>query len=600
MRLRRQRISLRRPWKKSGKQLGYNYLSILKAGKEETFVLSRRLLWIISVILFLVAFIIYLPALQNEFVNWDDPHYVYKNTHIRSIDLNLIHWAFTNLDFGVWHPLTFLSLAIDYSIWGNNPAGYHLTNILLHSANTVFVFFTVLFLMRERSHDKKKLLVTSFSAALIFSIHPMSAESVVWVTERKDVLCAFFYLLAIIAYIQYINFKSKSSYIYSILFFMLAIMSKPMAVSIPLVMLLVDYYPFERYKRVDIKRLLLEKLPFILMCVMVSLVTLSAHTIHQGVRTQDDSNWLEHPAVTIYSFAFYIVKMVFPFNLAPVYIYPKNIDIFGPEYIISFIFLITITALSVLLFRASRLFVVIWVYYIITLLPVIGIVQIKTQIVANRFIYLPGIGLFILVGLALSEILDQTNRRKIFYIAVPALLTISGLLVNMTWKQISLWHDPITFWSYEMKCYPRTTFMAHIFKGEAYLEAGLSKEAIDEYDLAIKTDPTSDRGYYERGVAYGSAGRYIEALNDFAKTIEINPLHKTVYNVRALAYRAIGNYQGALIDLNKAIDINPQYAEAYYNLGLTYLSIGDKEQAVKYYRKAASLGLKVTEDILKR
>lgn len=577
----------------------------------------------------LITFATYLPSLQNGFVNWDDDAYVYENQNIRSINFIFLKWIFTAEANPTWHPLTLLSLAVDYQKWGLNPFGYHLANIVFHSVNT-FLVFLLTFNLAKTIGNQKNLIVAAITA-LLFGIHPLHVESVAWVSERKDVLYAFFFLLAILAYLRYLSDSRKKNtyYILSIILFTLALMSKPMAMTLPIVLLILDFYPL---KRLSIWGLI-EKIPFFILSAISTAITIYVHHTRNLLVSLEQYPLIYRLSIATHAYMFYLIKMVFPFNLAPFYPYPE-MQAIALLYVGYGILLAVITILCIRAAKRNKVFLAVWLSYIITLLPVSGIVKVGVHAMADRYTYLPALGPFMLIGVGFSIVVERFSKKKIYKVlGIAALTLLLGLLATKTVKQISIWHDPITLWAHEIKHYPKTV-ISHYNLGNAYSNLGNYDQAIIEYTKAIRLNPRTPDIYYNLGNAYSNLGNYDQAIIEYTKAIGLNPRYLDAYNNRGLAYLRSGNYRLAIIDslkaielnprdevaynnrgcaymesrdyksaitdFEKAIELNPMYATAYYNLGSTYLWMGNHEQALISYKKAASLGIKEPQDALSK
>jgi hypothetical protein len=387
--------------------------------------------------------------------------------------------------------------ALDYSFWGLDPRGHHLTSIIFHTFNTLLVFILVVQLLGCGRAGKtgipngftgpdKKALIAGIVTALVFGIHPVHVESVAWISERKDVLSVFFFLLSVLAYLKYTssrNSKRSISYGACLLLFTMALMSKPMAVTLPVVLLILDYYPLGRMSLEGglkgAKWSLLEKVPFFVLSLLSSLITIWAQHTGGALTTLEAYPLKVRILVALRAYAFYIYKMVLPIDLAPFYPYPRSIDFFAIEFLVSFILLIVITTLCLWSVKRYKLFSAIWLYYLITLIPVIGIVQVGEQAAADRYTYLPSLGPFLLAGLG-AGIVFEISSKKLYRTAIIAtLVVLSGILVNKTVKQTAIWQDSITLWSYEIKLFPNRVPIAHINLGIAYGNMRLSSSRIE-------------------------------------------------------------------------------------------------------------------------
>lgn len=558
---------------------------------------GNKAAWIAATLVALVTFAVYLPALQNGFVNWDDNILVYENPYIRSINFKLLGWDITALT-EMWVPLTMLSFALDYAVWGLNPKGYHLTNNIFHTLNTILVFILTIRLIGHAKPGKDRLgkeaIIAGSVTSILFGIHPLRVESVVWVTERKDVLYSFFFLLSILAYIKYVSMNSKriNYYAATLVLFIFALMSKLMAVSLPIVLLILDFYPFRRFKIEagprNILGVLLEKLPFLLSALLLSILILLPHPSADKILTQE--SFTERIFLAAHSYIFYLAKILLPFNLAHLYPSLPSLNYLNLEYTASLLLFFAITFFSVWSLKRNKLFAAVWLYYVATLMPVIGINKIATFAAANRYTYLPSLGLFLLVGLGITAIVKECSKRQYQAFIITDLFLILALS-GVTIKQIALWKDSITLWSNEIKIFPGVA-LSYYNRGLGYDSLGAYQEAIRDFSKAIEINHNHSAAYNNRGVDYGVMGNYRQALNDFEKVIEFDPKNVTVYNNRGNVYFGMGEYLKAIENYNKAVEVDPKNPKNYYNLGITYSQIGNMEQALFNYKVATSLGLK--------
>lgn len=549
-----------------------------------------------AIVVALITFIVYLPALQNNFVNWDDVEYVYRNQHIQStIDTNFIKWSFTTEVLGLWHPLTLLSLSLDHAIWGLNPFGFHLTNIVIHSFNTFLVFIVTIRLINyanfEENRFNKETIITGFITSLLFGIHPIHVESVAWVSERKDVLSAFFFLLSLFFYLKYISayLKGLVYYVISLIFFIFSLMSKPMAVSLPIVFLILDYFPLKRLVLKDarcIKVILIEKIPFLLLSLLASLVTLWASSSGGAIKT---APLIARTFVATHAYIFYFIKIFFPFNLAPLYPYPQRINLFTLKYVIPFVIFSSITFCSFRFLKRHYLFSTIWFYYIITLIPVIGIIQVGGQAAADRYTYLPSLGPFILAGLGVTTFFKYSKKlSKSILFGILTLLS-SVILINTTVKQIGVWHDSLTLWSHEINLFPDSTYEIYLNRGDAFDSLGKYQAAINDYTKSLQLNPYHEKTYYNRGNAYRSLGLYNEAIKDYSAAIGLDDRFAAAYINRGLTYDVLGEHHRAIEDYNIVISLDSSISQAYINRGTAYLNLGDLQHTILDYKMAIQL-----------
>jgi len=624
----------------------------------------------LALVISLATFIVYLSSLQNGFVTWDDQYYVYENPYIRSFNLSLFKWAFFDFYAGNWHPLTWLSHALDYAIWGLNPLGHHLTNNILHALNTFLVVVLVIRLLEAPHasrltshgsrfssgdssftiHNPQFRFVAAGVTGLLFGLHPLHVESVAWVAERKDLLCGLFFLLSIMAYTKYatdakgIGHSVKSVFafakgylLFALFFFVLALLSKPMAVTLPVVLLILDWYPFNKIQSLkSFWSALLEKLPFFALSIISSILTIMAQRAGGAIGSAPPPLDIRI-LVAAKSLVAYLHKMLLPLNLSPFYPYPMDISLLSFEYGFAVVLVIGISISCFLFLGKEQLWPAAWGYYVITLLPVIGIIaQVGTQSMADRYTYLPSLGPFLIIGLVVSLVSTKVLEAKRWGNMIVTVVTISLLisLSYLTFKQISVWKNSLALWSYVIEKEPREAPMAYVYRGTIFYQdmARLDK-AMADFDRAIELSPDKldvflnrsyfVEAYYKRGLVFENMGQLDKALADFNKTIELNPssfeayynrakmfegmgqLNKAIedydvtialnpssfeaYNNRGTLYGKIGRFAKAIEDFNRAIVINPNHANVYSNRGITYALIGQYDSALADYNTTIKL-----------
>lgn len=577
-----------------------------------------------------IAFFTYFSALQNGFVNWDDNVYVYENPNIRSIDIGFFKWVITAIVSSSWHPLTIFSLALDCKCWGLDPFGYHLTNIILHLLNTILVFILTEELIKTKGNDNSKAglkaTIAATTTALLFGIHPLHVESVVWISERKNVLYAFFYLLSILSYLKYAFSDSKKGkvkyYILCLFLFVLSILSKSMAVTLPMILLILDFYPLGRIseKNIKAKKIFIEKIPFFVLSLISSIITVYSQT--DALRSLEEYPLSYRLIVSMYSYFFYIMKMISPTLLAPFYPYPNASIIFSTHYLIACAIILGITIFSIWNLTRKRLFATCWLYYIGTLLPIAGIIKVGDAAAADRYTYLPSLGMFLLAGLGIATFFERVSIKAYKIVGVSILLLLSVILIDKTVRQIAIWQDSMTLWTHQVMLYPDNA-LAYNHRGSAIAQQGdlyrakkdLNKaislnpmytdayhnrgivynnladfqHAISDFSMAIVLNPLYTEAYYNRGVAYDKINKYEEAILNFTKTILIEPGHIKAYNCRGIAYANTGNHSEAINDFTTALRINPRSAETYFNRGVAYIDKKQYDWAIKDLNRAIEL-----------
>ena len=583
---------------------------------------NSLLIGAIALLIFSVTVLAYLPALENGFV-WDDIQYVIENKRIRSLDAHSLMVMFTTFYVGNWHPLTWVSHAIDYKLWGLDATGHHLTNIVLHGLNALVVFLLVLklvMLAQEANESTplskplwnttKQPLLAAGVAALLFSLHPLRVESVAWVSERKDLLCAFFFLLSTACYLNFVlsqvSLKRRTWYVSCHMFFILALMSKPMAVTFPVVILLLDIYPLRRtgLSLRNTKIVLLEKIPFFALSTAGSIVVIFAQNYGRSIRTLEqipiDIRLLNAVRTPI----FYLQKIFIPFELVPFYPFPVHVAWWDLQYLLSAILMVVITCLTIwMIAKGNYLFFTSWAYYLMTLLPVLGFLQVGGQSAADRYTYLPTLSIFILVGAGMAWMVSRSIAAKNTVVWGGLMLgsfVCFIILGRLTVNQIAIWNDSERLWSCVANAfpYPQSDPLVHFNLGNAFAKNGKFDDAISEYRKALLLSPGHIRAHNNLGRAYAVKGKYDEAIVEFKRALAINPRHVRALNNLGAAYFQKGEFDKAIIEMKRSLAIRPNNINAHNNLALAYYSQGKYKSALAHFDRVISLGGHVNQQLM--
>ena len=573
---------------------------------------TKKPLLIISLLLSIIAFMAYRQVTHCAFINFDDTGYVTDNRHIQDgLTVKGITWAFTTGYASNWHPLTWISHMADVQLFGLQPGWHHLVSLLFHLANTVLLFLVL--------HRMTNAFWQSAFVAALFALHPLHVESVAWAAERKDVLSAFFWMLTMGAYVSYVARPGLTRYLTLLLSFALGLMAKPMLVTLPFVLLLLDYWPLQRLEQkrpseevrkpsfkdiesgtppekapvqpVDhrplIRPLLTEKIPLFVLALLSSIVTYLVQRHGGATVTLEALSASARMANASVSYITYMVKMLMPANLAVFYPHPTSWPLW--QVLGSLVLLIAITVTVIAGARKHPYTAVGWFWYVGTLVPVIGVVQVGSQALADRYTYIPLVGLFIIIAWGVPELLKKWPYRKEALLASSALCLLCLSLV--TWRQVGYWRNSIALYDHAMEVTDRSDLI-HNNRGAAYLDLGKYPQTIADCSRAVEINPRYWDAYYNRGLAYLGLVDYPQAVADFNRAIEINPKYGEAYNNRGLAYIHLADYSQAVADFNRAIEINPRCEEAYNNLGAACLGLGKYPQTIADCSRAIEINPK--------
>jgi Flp pilus assembly protein TadD len=512
-----------------------------------------------------------------DFVNYDDNIYVYDNPNIQAgITLKAVKWAFTTGYACFWHPLTWLSHMLDWQLFGSNAGGHHLTNLIFHIANTLLLFLVL-------KQMTGTLWQSAFVAAL-FALHPLHVESVAWVSERKDVLSTFFWMLTMLAYLRYVKQPDISRYFLTLFIFALGLMAKPMLITLPFVFLLLDYWPLSRISRFQWRihyHLILEKIPFIALSAISSVIAFLTQQSGRAVAQLANLGLKIRIFNALISYVKYIEKMVWPSRLAMFYPHPgQNISVLYA--VISAVLLFTLTILILRFAKNHRYLFTGWFWYLGTLLPVIGLIQVGSHAMADRYSYITLIGLFIIIAWGLPDLLGKWPHRKIV-LQVSSLAILSVLAVCAHIQQ-RYWKDGIVLCQHALKV-TDNNYLTHFFMADILIKHGRIEEAIWHNLEVLRINPDCVDAINGLGVAFYKAGRIEEAVTYYKRALVIDPCDVEVYSNFGMALAAKGKFDEAISLYNKALQITPDSVNIRLNLGVALTGSGRLEEAVKEYEK---------------
>jgi tetratricopeptide (TPR) repeat protein len=537
---------------------------------------------ILKVCLLMAAtFICYYSSLSNGLTNWDDQDYATNNPVVKRPSWESVKDVFSNPYYGAYQPLVLLSFAIDRKIGGLNPGFSHFFNLLLHVANTLLVFW----LITSLSSDSNLALIT----ALLFGVHPLHVESVTWITERKDVLYAFFFLLSSVAYLYHLKRKSSPGYFLSLLFFGLSAITKGMAVILPVELVLFDYFLGVSGK----VKPWLKKVPFFAIAVILGVIAVKAQ--HPGGIREFGrvATLLDNLLVAGYGFLFYVFKTLVPVNLSAVYPGPVKHQGYLPAlYYMAWPAVIVVGFLIYVYARKNKNVLFGALFYTIAILPVIRMLPFGVSIVAaDRFAYISSIGLFFIMAAGFAWVFKKAQASGVGWKKLLTGTALAGIVIwwgALTFSRNKVWKDSITLWSDTIKKQPGSA-LAYNNLGHGYMIRADYGSAIKYCTRAIELDQRYQEAYYTRSCAYKALGLTDRAYDDVCRAIILNPRSQCSYNNRGIIYEETGFYQRALEDYTQAIAIDPYADEPYFNRGNVYQKIGQLERALADYARAIKL-----------
>ncbi|MBZ5679198.1 MAG: hypothetical protein LAO24_03720 [Acidobacteriia bacterium] len=540
-----------------------------------------------AILLVLVTLAIYYPVVHHPFTNYDDGEYVHDNPNIQNgITPAMLRWAFTSIEHANWHPLTWISHALDWQLYGWDPSGHHLTSLLIHALSVVLLF---LFLAQVTRSTARSML-----AAALFAVHPVSVESVVWIAERKNVLCTLLFLLALLAYAFYVRRPGVIRYLLTALLFAASLAAKPMTVTFPFVLLLLDFWPLQRIQgwtqpspnlpapQLQVWKIALEKLPLLALSIADSAVTMRAQAV--AIRSAHQSPLISRVENAIVSYARYLWNAVWPTRLSVLYPFPSA-GWPGWRALLSAVLLVS-TSVWVWRERTRHPYLITgWCWFLGMLVPVIGLVQVGEQAMADRYAYLPLIGIYVAAIWVLSDVAQKTSVRVRRYVAVAAgiiLLSFSFL----AWRQVGLWHSNLELWSHAVEVTENNNAAEDVVGSELFTDAknkGLrySDEARVHFQNALRIDPKDSQALLYLGMDLQARGQLQEAIDRYRLALlygDDNWLKSKILSGIAGCYELQGDFVAARQYFSDALKVNPKPdSESFLGLARTFTD----EQIVK-------------------
>ncbi|HEY7728093.1 MAG TPA: tetratricopeptide repeat protein [Candidatus Eisenbacteria bacterium] len=545
-----------------------------RAGQTPPRSRTRALLWLAGILA--LTFVVYIPSIGNDFTNWDDQIYVTENPLLARPGASTV---LTTPVSGNYHPLTIWSLALNYRLSGLHPASYHWLSLLLHLGNTALVLLFVLALSKGR-------LWTSVACSLFFGIHPMHVESVAWIAERKDVLYTFFYLLGLIAYLRFVDRRQKAGLVGAWVAMVLSVASKPAAVVFPVTLLAIDWFRRRPFR----PSVLLEKIPFFVVSIAGGLLTLAAQQEAGAVALQWSA--FQKLLFAAYGTAMYVVKLFLPLRLSAIYPYPTvEGQGPGPEYYLALVAVVVLLPLIVYLARRSRAILFGLAFFFINIFLVLQFVTVGEAVMADRYTYVPYIGLFFLLAWRLDE---RTETLPVRFPVRPVLAACLLLLVPLslvqTWNRCAVWKNSLTLWNDTIGKYPRRIVDAYNNRGNyLYRVAGRQNDALADFNLALALNPKVAKVWLNKGNAHAALNQDDSAYVCFDRALALQPDYAEAIGNRGGIRLRRGDLTGAVEDFSRALGMDPKLRDAYTNRALAYSLMHEYEKAISDLRTAIRL-----------
>ena len=600
---------------------------------------NKKQFFILSGII-LLTIIVFSSGINNEFVAWDDNAYIMENKYIKDLSAKGLKTIFTVFYEGNYHPLTCLSNAIEFKIWGLNPKPYHITNLILHLLNTVLVFYFVLKLLNNNKTNAERVqnpfsVEVAAIVSLFFAIHPMHTESVTWMAERKDVLYSFFFLLSLNFWLKSYTVQSQKlhiSYLLSLVFFILSCLSKSAAVTLPVVLILIAYYKqplltspkgrnfglLNNFFPIGEVRWGLY-IPFFLIALIFGIIAIKSQGSKGAMDLSSDFNAFDRIFLASYAVMFYIYKLFIPINLSAIHHYPPKLNGLLPTiYYLAPLGVATITTIVLVAKKYKKEIVFSTLFFLVTSALTLQIIPVGGAITGERYTYIPYIGLFFFIAKILSPKFESPKSKVV---VLSILIGYSIVFSVITFQRNKVWKDTLTLFD-DIILKDPTIYQAYTSRGLArvgkddkgamedynesirlnpnYVEALINRGvlrarqknhqgALEDYNEVIRVDPTIFKAYYNRGNAKGILKDIQGSIEDYTSAIRVHPDYPEAYFNRALAKYNLQDLKGAIEDCNEAIKLNPNYADAYTNRGVAKFAMQDKQGACEDWKMGAAL-----------
>lgn len=540
--------------------------------------------------LLLVCFIviatglIYIPSLNGEFLSYDDTENVVNNPIIQQLSFVTLPRFFSKSNLYMYTPVTFISYAIDYKLYGLNPFYFKLTNLLLHLFNIILVYLVSLQILKKQN---PAILLTA-----LFAVHPMNVDSIAWISSRSNLLSMLFFLLAILFYMRYIQKSNATFLLLSILSFILSVLSKSPGIMLPLTLLLIDWLQ----KRKGMVRLILEKMPYIIIGLLVGLVTIYFRSDTGNTQTISAYTIPDHIVMTCSSILCYIFRAIAPVHLSEVYSYPVKSGGFLPFWYYLAPIVLILAGLAIWRIKTLKRELIFGICFFLVNIILTQLILLEDGYMANRYAYLPYVGIYFIMVIVYDYYSLRSHKVKIYLsVTVIFLLLVSGFLC---FQRSLVWTNTISLFNHVIRQAPDAAF-AYNNRGIAKYTGNDYDGALADYNHAINLNPKYAGAFYNRGIIFSAVREYEKAMADYTKAVELNPKFASSYAARGILEMDIfKNDSLALLDYNKAIEINPAFGMAYYNRGILELRLNDPTNACRDFWKVRNLGYSKADDLI--
>jgi protein O-mannosyl-transferase len=558
---------------------------------------------IIPPALALVTFLVFLPTLRNGFVAWDDYMNLVDNPAYRGLTWPQLRWMFSTMLMGHWIPLTWLTFGLDYVIWGTNPAGYHLTSLIIFAANAPVFYFVALRLLRHATaFTDGALRLSAIAATLFFAIHPLRAESVGWATERRDVLSGLLFLVTILLYLKASDAAGgRRGWLLagSVGAYVLALVSKSSVMVLPLVLVVLDIYPrrrlggrWQEWTSAAARAVWLEKIPFMVLGVAGAALGYYAQNANMFITTLERYPLSARPAMVFYSLWFYVQKTAVPQGLSPLYELPLKVSLLDRQFLVPAIAVTLVTGAVVALRKRWPAGLAVWAYYAITIGPVIGIVHSGYQLTNDRYSYLPGFAFALVVGALVGAVVQLGAAGTLRPPLVRALAGLGVLwfcgLAYLSAQQVQIWRDTENLWRYALESEPNCA-LCHGNLGVLLSIQGHLELAKAEFERVLELRPGEPRAIQHLGHTYTLLGDYPRAIEYLHLYLKRNPNDADVLNNLAATLLTAKRPREALAPLQRAIRVKPGHVLAHVNAGYAHADLKEYPEALSMFRQAIAL-----------